>query len=152
MRKIDAGHSWVDWPLAASILAFIAALVTAAGCGDSVELRSAWRDREVVIDGQNTEWAGALTDFPKNQVSVGVMKAVSGSRPYWSGTVMAVTIPTTRRVMVSSTGAPLKPGVTSLERCAPGITMDRVKTHVITHVADVFGFTTRDLRLATRDS
>jgi hypothetical protein len=47
------------------------------------------------------------------RVSAGVMKAVSASLPNLSGAAMEVTMPTTRRVCMSKTGAPEKPGVIS---------------------------------------
>jgi len=50
----------------------LAGLVTLAGCGRE-EVTSAWCDREVRIDGRNEEWAGALRDYPDDQVTVGVM-------------------------------------------------------------------------------
>lgn len=56
--------------LAVTVLALGPAL---ASCGGTVELKSTWCDREVLVDGRNTEWAGALTDFPEQRITVGVM-------------------------------------------------------------------------------
>jgi len=42
------------------------------GCG-TLELKSLWRDREVVVDGKNTEWTGALTALEDKQTSIGLL-------------------------------------------------------------------------------
>lgn len=42
-----------------------------AGCG-SIEIKSHWRDREVVIDGKNTEWR-YLTPLEDKETSVGML-------------------------------------------------------------------------------
>lgn len=44
-----------------------------AGCG-TLELKSHWRDREIIIDGKNTEWNGYLTALEDDkQTSVGLL-------------------------------------------------------------------------------
>ncbi len=43
------------------------------GCGNSkLELNSNWRDREITVDGKNTEWRGAMLFFEEDNVSVGL--------------------------------------------------------------------------------
>jgi hypothetical protein len=45
----------------------------AAGCGGSVDLKSNWLDRDVTVDGANTEWRGATTYFEDKELSVGLL-------------------------------------------------------------------------------
>src|SRR5260221_6895777 len=42
-----------------------------AGCG-SIELKSHWRTREIVIDGKNTEWSDSLVTFKDQKFSIGL--------------------------------------------------------------------------------
>ncbi len=43
------------------------------GCGNSkLELNSNWRDREITVDGKNTEWQGAMMYFEQENISVGL--------------------------------------------------------------------------------
>lgn len=42
-----------------------------AGCNE-LELKSAWRDREIVIDGDATDWRGLTTYVEKGNIAVGV--------------------------------------------------------------------------------
>lgn len=43
-----------------------------AGCGGSPELESKRRDREIVIDGQLDDWAGAVSYMEKENVAIGI--------------------------------------------------------------------------------
>ena len=44
------------------------------GCGSSqLELNSNWRDREITVDGKNTDWLGAMLFFEEDNVSVGLL-------------------------------------------------------------------------------
>jgi len=52
------------------VLIFLLCLL--AGCG-TLELKSPWRDREVVVDGKNTEWRGSLTALDDKQSSIGLL-------------------------------------------------------------------------------
>ncbi len=59
-------------PAMSSIL--ILFLFLLAGCGNSkLELNSNWRDREITVDGKNTEWRGAMLFFVEDNVSVGLL-------------------------------------------------------------------------------
>ena len=42
------------------------------GCGSSSQITSRWRDREITIDGLNTEWHDSLTALDDKGTSVGV--------------------------------------------------------------------------------
>ena len=42
-----------------------------AGCG-SIELKSHWRDRDILIDGKNTEWRESLYSLDDQKLSVGL--------------------------------------------------------------------------------
>ena len=53
------------------VLVMISALVP-AGC-NNLELQSRWRDRMVLIDGENSEWQEALTHLEDENVSVGIL-------------------------------------------------------------------------------
>jgi hypothetical protein len=53
----------------AACLLFVAGF---AGCG-VLELQSAWRDREIIIDGDASEWIGLTTRVEKGNLSVGVV-------------------------------------------------------------------------------
>ncbi len=44
---------------------------SASGCGP--ELTSQWSNREVVIDGANTEWEGLIKQYPDRQLGVGLV-------------------------------------------------------------------------------
>jgi len=45
-----------------------------AGCGSGkLELNSDWRDREITVDGKNTDWLGAMLFFEEDNVSVGLL-------------------------------------------------------------------------------
>lgn len=52
----------------------IAALAVALGAASTgaEKLKSQWRDTEVAIDAQATEWEGAITEFEDEQIGVGV--------------------------------------------------------------------------------
>lgn len=52
-------------------VAVLAATIGAASCG-AEKLKSQWRDMDVAIDGQSTEWDGAIHDFSDEQIGVGV--------------------------------------------------------------------------------
>ncbi len=42
------------------------------GCS-SLELKSEWRDREIAVDGDNSDWLGAMYYFEGTNVSVGIL-------------------------------------------------------------------------------
>lgn len=45
-----------------------------AGCSKGkLELNSDWRDREITVDGKNTDWLGAMLFFEEDNVSVGLL-------------------------------------------------------------------------------
>ncbi|NIM59605.1 MAG: hypothetical protein GTO16_11790 [Candidatus Aminicenantes bacterium] len=45
-----------------------------AECGNGIfELNSGWRDREITVDGKNTDWLGAMMFFEEDNVSVGLL-------------------------------------------------------------------------------
>ncbi len=46
------------------------------GCS-TLELKSEWRDRDITIDGNNTDWLGALYYFEENNISVGILNDAS---------------------------------------------------------------------------
>jgi hypothetical protein len=44
------------------------------GCSNNrLELNSDWRDREITVDGKNTDWLGAMLFFEEDNVSVGLL-------------------------------------------------------------------------------
>jgi hypothetical protein len=53
-------------------LILFGALVPATGCGGKVDLESTWREKDVFVDGANTEWTGATTYFEDQKLSVGL--------------------------------------------------------------------------------
>jgi len=53
-------------------LAFILATTHLAGC-KNLELNSQWRDRDVVVDGVNSEWQNSTTYLEDEKVLIGVM-------------------------------------------------------------------------------
>ncbi len=58
-------------PAMTSIL--ILFLFLLVGCSNSkLELNSNWRDREITVDGKNTEWRGAMLFFEEDNISVGL--------------------------------------------------------------------------------
>jgi hypothetical protein len=60
---------WSDrWVLAAG-LALVATLLV--GCNE-LEIESAWRDREITIDGDATDWRGLTTYVEEGNIAVGV--------------------------------------------------------------------------------
>jgi len=57
--------------LSSILIAFLFLLV---GCGNSnLELNSNWRDREITVDGKNTEWLGTMLFFEEDNISVGLL-------------------------------------------------------------------------------
>jgi len=57
-----------------SVLLFTFFLMTLLHIGCStLELKSEWRDREITIDGNNTDWLGAMYYFEGNNISVGIL-------------------------------------------------------------------------------
>jgi hypothetical protein len=56
-------------PLVAGLLAAASCLL---GCGGQ-ELASTWRDRGVMVDGQDTEWEGALAYLSDENMAIGMM-------------------------------------------------------------------------------
>lgn len=53
-------------------LAFIFAITQLAGC-KNLELNSHWRDREVTVDGINSEWENSTIYIEDEKILVGVM-------------------------------------------------------------------------------
>jgi len=67
-KRIFSGRK----PAMSSILILFSFLLV--GCGNSkLELNSNWRDREITVDGKNTEWRGAMLFFEEDNVSVGLL-------------------------------------------------------------------------------
>lgn len=60
------------WPSAAKVLLALVC-VYLAGCSGAAQLTSNKLDREIAIDGVETEWMGALTVVPKEDFSVGLL-------------------------------------------------------------------------------
>jgi len=54
------------------VICILLAALVAVSCGGK-ELKSQWKDREIVIDGQTPEWYGAVTYLKDDKVSVGLM-------------------------------------------------------------------------------
>jgi hypothetical protein len=50
----------------------LAVLLGEVGCSTTAQLSSRWRDREVVVDGKNTEWNAAQTALDDKGTSVGL--------------------------------------------------------------------------------
>jgi hypothetical protein len=42
------------------------------GCSSAIELSSAWRDREVVVDGSDSDWQGATTYIKGSNLALGI--------------------------------------------------------------------------------
>ena len=59
----------------ASVITALAVLLGAAGAGAG-KLKSQWRDLDVVIDAQASEWEGAVTELEDEQIGVGVRNDV----------------------------------------------------------------------------
>lgn len=61
-----------------SVLLFVLFLsvLSQIGC-NSLELKSEWRDREIIVDGNNTDWLGAMYYFEGENISVGVLNDAS---------------------------------------------------------------------------
>lgn len=57
-----------------SVLLFVLFLfaILQIGCS-TLELKSEWRDREITVDGKNTEWLGIMCYFEGSNISVGVL-------------------------------------------------------------------------------
>ncbi|MEM8484347.1 MAG: hypothetical protein AAF564_02305 [Bacteroidota bacterium] len=60
------------WPSVTRVLLALVCVIL-AGCSGGVQLTSNKLDREVAIDGVETEWMGALTVVPKEDFSVGLL-------------------------------------------------------------------------------
>ena len=59
-------------PAMSSILLLLTFLLV--GCSNSkLELNSNWRDREIIVDGKNADWLGAMLFFEEDNVSVGLL-------------------------------------------------------------------------------
>ena len=63
---INSGHRL-------GLIMCVCSTVIAAGCSGQLKLGSHWRDREVVIDGQQSEWQDRMTFVEKENVSIGVV-------------------------------------------------------------------------------
>lgn len=50
---------------------FLSAILQ-VGCS-TIELNSNWRDREIIVDGNNTEWLGTMYYFEEENISVGLL-------------------------------------------------------------------------------
>jgi hypothetical protein len=61
------GRRWERWGTAAGLLAAI----WLCGCNE-VNLTSAWRDRDIVIDGDPREWTGLTTYIEKGNIAIGI--------------------------------------------------------------------------------
>lgn len=89
MRFLPEGRS-IDSCLRLFMLSFIVFLVT-LGC-KKLELSSDWKDREITIDGDHTDWVNALSYVEDKEVSIGLMNdeeylyvcLVPGNRPMQS--------------------------------------------------------------------
>lgn len=53
-----------------TIISMIAAI--AMGCSSQLKLNSNWRQQEITVDGEQTEWQDAMTFFEKKNVSIGI--------------------------------------------------------------------------------
>jgi hypothetical protein len=55
------------------LLVILVFLVSAMyGCSSAIQLSSAWRDREIVVDGSDSEWKGATAYFKGSNVALGI--------------------------------------------------------------------------------
>lgn len=43
------------------------------GCGSTIELKSNWLDREIIVDGKSDEWVGVMVYFENKNISVGLL-------------------------------------------------------------------------------
>ena len=43
------------------------------GCSSTIELKSNWLDREIIIDGKSDEWLGVMVYFENQNISVGLL-------------------------------------------------------------------------------
>lgn len=52
---------------------FLLLVALSTGCGKTIELNSMWRDREITIDGVDTEWEGNTTYIEKEKVAISLL-------------------------------------------------------------------------------
>lgn len=50
----------------------VLAMLSLVGCSSKLQLTSHWRDRDIKVDGANTEWQDGLTFVEKENVAIGV--------------------------------------------------------------------------------
>jgi len=58
------------------LLVLFLSVLSQIGC-NSLELKSEWRDREIAVDGNNTDWLGAMYYFEDRNISVGILNDAS---------------------------------------------------------------------------
>lgn len=42
-----------------------------SGCGSTIDLTSSWKEREIIIDGNRSDWSGKTTYYEKHDISLG---------------------------------------------------------------------------------
>lgn len=63
---------WISYKRLSLIMLLAVMLLSLAGC-ETIELKSNWRDREITIDGINSEWKNTLIYIEKAEVLVGLL-------------------------------------------------------------------------------
>jgi hypothetical protein len=78
-RRITSGFAYQyrdDYGAGLSIcilLVFLVCLASAmCGCSGAMQLSSAWRDREIVVDGSDSDWRGATAYIKGSNLSLGI--------------------------------------------------------------------------------
>lgn len=54
------------------LFSIFSSAILQVGCS-TIELNSNWRDREIIVDGNNTEWLGTMYYFEEENISVGLL-------------------------------------------------------------------------------